>query len=617
MKTFSHRSFALTLLLSIISSFDITTFANVKPQTPRFLWQNEAEVWVENTLQRMTLAEKIGQLFIIDYEMSALKGNVRSTTNAVRDLNVGGFLVRKTMDPNMLMRETKRLQNMTDIPLFFAADFERGAGHNDNFLTEFPTNMALGATRNLQLAEQMGRIVAQESRVIGVNLVFAPVVDINNNPENPIINTRSFGENPYLVADMAEAFVRGAERNGLLTTLKHFPGHGNTTTDSHSNLGTIQGSRQSLDNTELLPYSQLLKSDVPPSLVMTAHLAVPALDDSYQPATFSSKILKGILRNEMNFDGIIITDGINMGAVTKNYSFEETIIRPLEAGADIVLLPDNPRRAVDAVRDALMKGRLTEERLDESMRRILRAKAKIRAHSSPDKFATTDSDRLISSGALQVDGSGREISRRIAESSITLLKNENALPLQAGQKIAVVQMTYMRLSDGLGNTMNEFTKQLKTTTSVTDCRMTARANVCNNERATRTTIMEAVGNADEVVLTLYLRPSERRGNVSLNPEQQSLADAILRSGKPVTIVTFGSPYIAEMFPKAQAIVVGYDQTTFSAVAAGKLVMGNAQATGKLPVSVGTYRFGTNLDLGALSSPMPPPAPARSWKLQTF
>jgi beta-N-acetylhexosaminidase len=616
---FRYTFLPLALFLCVISAF-----ANVKPKP-----YDSNKAWVDATLAKMTLDEKIGQLFIIDYNVEALRGNVRSTTNAVNDLHIGGFLVRKTMDPNTIMRETKRLQNLTDIPLFFGADYERGAGYNGNYLTEFPSNMALGATRNTQLAEQMGRIVAQESRILGVNLLFAPVADVNNNPDNPIINIRSYGENPNLVAEMAEAFVRGAERNGLLTTLKHFPGHGNTSTDSHSNLGIVRGSRAELDRVELLPYKQILRSDTPPSLVMTAHLAVPAIDDSGLPATFSKKVLQGVLRQDLNFEGIIITDGINMGAISNNYPYDETILRPLEAGADIVLLPDNPRRAVEAVRQALASGRLTEERIEESVRRILNAKAKIRT-TVTDKFEVPDAGRLISSGAIQVDGSGREVARRIAENSVTLLRNGQTLPIQSGQKVAVMQMTYMRTSDGLGTTMDEFSRQLKSVASITDCRLTARASVCDNQRTTQAKMLENVRNADVVVLNFYLRPSERRGNVALNPEQQALANAIMQSGKPVVIATFGNPYIAENFPSASAVIVSYDQTTFSANAVAHVIMGISEAKGKLPVSVGDFGFGSNMGMDvAPRTPAPTSVPpkkeastapsgnGRNWKLRTF
>jgi hypothetical protein len=241
-----------------------------------------------------------------------------------------------------------------------------------------------------------------------------------------------------------------------------------------------------------------------------------------------------------------------------------------------------------------------------------------------------DAGRLISSGAIQVDGSGREVARRIAENSVTLLRNGQTLPIQSGQKVAVMQMTYMRTSDGLGTTMDEFSRQLKSVASITDCRLTARASVCDNQRTTQAKMLENVRNADVVVLNFYLRPSERRGNVALNPEQQALANAIMQSGKPVVIATFGNPYIAENFPSASAVIVSYDQTTFSANAVAHVIMGISEAKGKLPVSVGDFGFGSNMGMDvAPRTPAPTSVPpkkeastapsgnGRNWKLRTF
>lgn len=583
---------SLWALLALLTFGTSLTWANVRADHPT---RTGKKLSLDERIARMSLEEKLGQLLIIDYSVRALGGNLSSPEAAVRELHIGGFWVKKTMNPDELRRATAYLQNASRTPLFFAADYERGAGTSDNYLTELPSNMAIGATRDPRLAEQAGRVVARESRALGVNLVFAPVADVNNNPANPIINIRSYGEDPTLVADMAGGFVKGAEQMGLLTTLKHFPGHGNTSIDSHSSLGSIPGSRKTLFATELLPYRRIFENGNAPAFIMTAHLQVPGLDPSGVPATFSKKILTDILRNELGYEGVIITDGINMGAIVNNFPYDETIIRPIEAGADVVLMPTNPRRAVAALREAVLSGRLTEERIDASVRRILAAKDRIEL---PKAAYSTDTARLTGSIAMEIGTFGHDVAGKIAERSITLLKNdEDVLPFGRGAKAAVVQMTYQNSAGSIGKAMSAFTQTLKSNqVTVTECRVLAKAKACDAQNATNATILAEAKNADVVVLALYLRPSERRGNVALNNDQAALARTLMNAGKSVVVVTFGNPYVIEEFQDAEALLVSYDQTSHSARAMAQHMVGDLQARGTLPVSVGNYGFGARLGL---------------------
>ncbi|MDX1548877.1 MAG: glycoside hydrolase family 3 N-terminal domain-containing protein, partial [Rhodothermales bacterium] len=316
--------------------------------------------WVDSTLATLSLDEKIGQLFIVHLPRPGIRQMLDDEAlEAVEDAHVGGFLVPRLLDPETVFEQTQRLQRASRLPLFFAADYERGAGRFSNAFTELPSNMALGATRDTALAAAAGRLTALESRAIGINLLLAPVVDVNNNPDNPIINIRSYGEAPGLVADMAEAFVREAQRHGVLTTLKHFPGHGNTAVDSHARMGVVEGGAAVLDSVELRPYRRLLGQADAPAGVMSAHLWVPALDDEPLPATFSQRALTHLLRDSLGFEGFIVTDDIRMGALQGRYAPAERIVRPLRAGADVILTPRSLPRAVEAVRAALRDGALT------------------------------------------------------------------------------------------------------------------------------------------------------------------------------------------------------------------------------------------------------------------
>ena len=237
-----------------------------------------AQAWMDEVVARLSLEEKIGQLIIADLSEGGIRGLFSDMEALVQDHHIGGFLVPRLMKPRDVFERTRQLQQVADVPLLFAADYERGVGRFTNRLTELPSNMAVGATRDTVFAAAMGRLTAVESRAIGINIVFAPVVDVNSNPDNPIINIRSYGEEPELVGRMAGAYVREAQQYGLQTTLKHFPGHGDTAVDTHARMAVVRGSRAELDSVELRPYRMIVRQEVPPAAIMSAHLWVQAVD---------------------------------------------------------------------------------------------------------------------------------------------------------------------------------------------------------------------------------------------------------------------------------------------------------------------------------------------------
>ena len=271
------------------------------------------------------------------------------------------------------------LQKSARIPLLFAADFERGTAMRLEEGTSFPHVMAVAAAGRSQDAYTVGRITANEARAVGVHWIFGPVADVNSNPDNPIINVRSFGEDPRRVGAFVEAYVRGVEENGGLATAKHFPGHGDTVIDSHLDLPTVTGDRAQLDKVELVPFRAAFAAGV--STVMTGHLAVPALeDDPGKPATLSQSILGGLLRGEMGFEGLVVTDSLDMGGVARHYALGEASVQAILAGADLLLQAGAPDAALAALRDAAKSGRLPMERIDQSVARMLRAKARVGLH---------------------------------------------------------------------------------------------------------------------------------------------------------------------------------------------------------------------------------------------
>src|SRR6267378_2751974 len=349
-----------------------------------------ANAWVESTLRKMSVDEKIGQLLFTTCHGSFTavdSAAYRQIMHDVNDLHVGGFInvthgsplgiVKSQAYPTAVLNN--QLQSKSKLPLLIGADFERGTAMRLDEGTSFPTAMALAAGGDSKDAYTMGKITALESRAVGVQWIYAPDADVNNNPGNPIINTRSFGEDPARVGEFVSAFVRGVEENGGLATAKHFPGHGDTAADSHIDLPVIRADRARLNNLELVPFRAAISSGA--GSIMTGHLNVPSLEpDPNTPATLSHPILTGLLRDELGYQGLIVTDAMDMGGIIVRYAPGEAAVRAVVAGVDALLMPPVPDAAFEALRGAVKSGRISKERLDASVRRILQAKARLGLH---------------------------------------------------------------------------------------------------------------------------------------------------------------------------------------------------------------------------------------------
>lgn len=541
----------------------------------------EINHWADSVLATLSLEEKIGQLFVVDLKASWIIG-ARSLDQIARDWGIGGFHVPRSMAPRRVLSQTNRLQRVAKVPLFFTADYERGVGQPSNNFAELPASMALGAAADDLLAEAAGAVTAIEARATGVNVLFAPVADVNNNPSNPIINTRSFGEDPALVGRMAAAYTRGAQRHGALATLKHFPGHGNTDVDTHVSFGRVPGTWQDLLRTELAPYKVALEEN--PGMVMTAHLWVRGLDESEIPATFSHRAIADVLRDSLGYDGIVTTDAIHMGALTSRYSFSQRMRRPIEAGADLILNTYDPHRGIRVIRDAVRSGTLSEARIDQSVHRILRAKARLGLHRS----------RSESTGTLEVmlaQVNGERVAQGIADASITVLDRGSSLPIQVGSNVALVQLTNQSTS-GTTAAMERMERDLQSLTTLTSFR-----------GGSQSTVLAGVGRADVAVLALHLKVRQGAGT-GLSSSQRALARAVIESGTPVVLALFGNPYTALDLPEPNALLVAYDPSRRSASAAANVLMGRRSATGRLPVSIpGRYAIGSGASANSMPTPL--------------
>src|SRR6266436_6619676 len=392
-----------------------------------------ANAWVETTLRKMTAEEKIGQLLFTTYHGSFTAKDApayRQILHDVTDLHVGGFInitqgsplgvVKSQAYPTAVLNN--QLQSKSKLPLLIGADFERGTAMRLDEGTSFPTAMALAAGGNLKDAYTMGKITALEARAVGVHWIYAPDADVNNNPGNPIINTRSFGENPQRVAGFVSAFVLGVQENGGLATAKHFPGHGDTAADSHIDLPVIRADRTRLDDLELVPFRAAISMQV--DSVMTGHLNVPALEpDPDTPATLSHNILTDLLRKQLGFQGLVVTDAMDMGGITVRYAPGEAAVRAVVAGADCLLMPPVPDAAFEALQVAVKSRRISKERLDASVRRILQAKARLALNTN--RLADVNAiNQKFGSAAWQKEA------QEISDRGVTLLRDTpHRLPL--------------------------------------------------------------------------------------------------------------------------------------------------------------------------------------------
>ncbi|HET7841559.1 MAG TPA: glycoside hydrolase family 3 N-terminal domain-containing protein, partial [Terriglobia bacterium] len=403
---------------------------------------SDQKAWVDKTLGRMTLEEKLGQLLfpVAQGEFLNLKSDdYREIQDNIQKYHVGGYVIRGG-DPALTYLLVKRMQGMAQVPLLVAADLEGGAGYQFAGATRFPRAMAIGATGNTQFAYNAASLTAKEARAMGITVNFYPVVDVNNNPANPIINIRSFGADPAAVRDFGIAYIKGAQDARVLATAKHFPGHGDTSVDSHLELPVLNFDRARLDSLELVPFKGAIQAGV--GAVMTAHIALPPLEETPGlPASLSPSITTGLLRRDLGFTGLVFTDSLAMHAITQNFGAARAPAKAIEAGADVALEPQDVPGAMEALKAAVAAGDLSEERVNQSVRRILSAKAwaGLNAQVMPpfDQIDTA------------VGGpSAQQISQEIIEHALTLVKDDaHALPLKLRDDEEVLLVNFVDAGD--------------------------------------------------------------------------------------------------------------------------------------------------------------------------
>ncbi|MBV9743052.1 MAG: glycoside hydrolase family 3 C-terminal domain-containing protein, partial [Acidobacteriia bacterium] len=538
---------------------------------------------VRRWMRAMTLREEVAQLVFVPFygtSPNTRSREYRKFVRLVRDTRVGGLVLvnwangRTTQkaEPYALGAFLNRTQRLAKVPLMVSADFERGASMRVNDTTPFPHAMAFGAAGNPDLARYEGEVTAREARALGVHWVFFPVADVNNNPGNPVINTRSYGEDPQNVAALVKAFIEGAhedKKNYVLTTAKHFPGHGDTAVDTHLNLATIDASRERLEQLELVPFRAAIDAGV--DSIMTAHIAVPALAPADLPATLAPQILTGLLRNDLNFKGIVVTDALEMGSIAKGYNSGEAAVLSLEAGADVLLMPPDPDAAIRAVTAAVESGRIPRKRVEESVARILAAKER----AGLDKSRTVNLEAI---GDVVNSPEANDKAQEIADRAVTLVRNmPQVLPLAEPERACYVVMAEGRYSSEGQVFSQELRKRApKALLAMLDPSMSPEAADNAISRLTA---------CDNYAIAAYSSAGAYLGILGLNGELPRITNQLIDSGKPVILVALGNPYLLRDFPNVSAYLATFSTTTTSETAAVRALFGEIAIDGHLPVSI--------------------------------
>ena len=595
-----HRTLAFLLFTLVLTA---GASAKDKYQRPGPIHlTRDGERWAEKTLHRLTLEEKVGQVFMIWCRASFL--NVENPEylqlrEAMQKYHVGSFAMTVHVDGPYLLRSEpyeaaellNRLQSDSKLPLLFAADFERGVSMRLMGTTVFPHAMAFGGDGKAEDAETFGTITALEARAIGIHWNFFPDADVNSNPANPIINTRSFGEDPKQVGDLVAAYIKGAHEGGMLTTVKHFPGHGDTATDSHLGVASVNVDRAHLDSIELPPFRQAIAAGV--DSVMVAHVTVPALDsDPNHVATISPVIVSDLLEKQLGFKGIVVTDALDMAGLTHLFAnnIGRAAVEAFKAGNDLLLIPADFPASYNAMIQAVQSGEISRERLDHSVLKILKTKASLGLQNARMVDVKAIANLVGKPGNLA-------FGQQVADNAVTLVRdNGKVLPLKSkgtakaglpyttqeetrNQVVAVLFSDDVRTDSG-----RAFGREFRA--RIPDARVLyvdPRIAAGMSEE-----VLKAVDEAKTVVAAVYVVPTAGKvGNtVAMADATGTLLLQLLdRAAEKTAVVAMGNPYLAANFPKMENYMCTFSNATVSEIGAIKALFGEIAIRGHLPVSI--------------------------------
>ncbi len=610
MKIFNCFALCLAACLLACPGFASDHFSEARPLHVA----KDGERWVEHTLKSMSLEEKVGQMLNVRYFTDFQNFDslpYQQFRDQMLKYHLGSVVLTVHTDGPILLKNgplevaavANQLQRDSKLPLLIAADFERGLDSRVSGTPAFPDAMAFGAIGDPVRAEKYGAIVADEARAIGIHWNFFPVADVNSNPDNPIINTRSFSEDPAVVGSLVAAYVKGAAEHGMLTTVKHFPGHGDTGTDSHLGVAKVQGDMAHLQSVELPPFRQAIEAGV--AAVMVAHLSVPALDnDTNHVATISPRVVNDVLKNQLGFHGVVVTDALDMRGLTSIYppgpvsATARAAVDAVKAGDDVILWPTDLDGAFHGILAAVNRGEIPESRINESVRKILEMKASVGLHKA--RLVNLDQVSRILNRPQDM-----AFAQQIAADAMTVVReNHQVLPLPklappatesetyAANVPPSVQVVTVIITDtvqgdwgrGFVNTLRQ--RRADATVFFVD-RTTANAMAGQ--------ILQAVKDAHRVVVAAYVVPTPAKqvmvngqmvNSVGLEEANGELLRSILDlAGKKTVLVAMGNPYVAQSFPGVENYICTFSNATSSEIAVVKLLFGEATANGHLPVTL--------------------------------
>ncbi len=569
--------------------------------------------WVAATLKKLTVEQLVGQMIFAPLNSTYLSSDsdqYEALVKLLHESHIGGLIAFGGTEavPNVMLNNTygpvilgqplelaslfNRLQSISALPLLTTSDFEWGVAMRVAGATKFPRAMAFGAAGDPQLAYEAGKVVGLESRALGVHVNFGPVADVNNNPRNPVINIRSFGEDPARVGGMVNGWVRGLQEAGMLATLKHFPGHGDTDVDSHLGLPIIAHPRARLDAVELPPFQSGVSAGA--AGVMVAHMEMPAIDPEKRPATFSPVVIGEVLRGQMRFNGLIYSDSMKMAAITRMASPSEAAVRAVQAGIDVVLDSPDSAAAALALVAAVKDNTIPRARIESSVRRILEAKARLGLHRT----------RTVNLDAAPLTVGGRKheaVAQAVSDRSITLIKDERVMvPLPTPRTGTVMYLSVLDYPSGwrIAAPSRTMIPELRARWAATE----------SFEISDRTTPSELdmvralAAKYDAVVAGIFVRASSGSGRLDLAPQLEQflkdIARATERRKQPFVSVLFGNPYTAMGIPEAPAVMLTYDFSDGAERAAIKALAGEIPIGGKLPIALpGLFPIGHGLTRG--------------------
>lgn len=612
------RLLSYTLLLILISIQQLALVAaktqdNNKPYPPKP--SREALKWAQDQLAKMSIDEKVGQMFSIGINANFINRDgeeFRELRRQIEENHIGGItLFRSAVYESIVL--INKLQALAKYPLLVSSDLEAGAGMRFDDTINFPWNMAVAATGDLKLARRQGEITAIEARALGVQQIFAPVVDVNNNAGNPVINVRSYAEDPNQVARFAAAFIEGAQSKGVIATAKHFPGHGNTDLDSHRALPIINIDREQLNNIELVPFRASIKAGV--GAVMTGHIALPQIDptpvtplandqkstptdtneeivvpNATTPATMSEPIGE-LLHKELKFDGLVVTDSMSMSGLTIYFTQGEGAIRAVLAGADVLLKPSNIDAAIKGLRDGVTSGRVSNQRIDLSVKKILAAKYDLGLVKN--RLTSIDDVDKIVNGRDTV-----ELSQEIAARAITLVRDDAHLfPLSISEPAPrILNLAITNGEDRFAVSRSFVREMQKHGVKMRTIALDGRSSEAEVREA-----IDATTKSELIIISMYGRVQSGRATSTGLPEASARAikEVLKTSPTKVIGISFGNPYLLLSFPELQTYLVTYGDMPSLQEAAARALLGRIDVSGKLPITLSNlYPRGTGIELKA-------------------